>query len=227
MADMIRSKERVKKHGEVFTPDKVVEDMLDLFPEEDIWAKLGATFLEPSCGNGQFLVGIYRRKLKLCKTPEDGLYALWTITGIDILPDNCEESRARLKAMFVERFPEATEADLLTCDRVLKNCIICGDSLRIQREWIEENKREEKEMQNKEYIPPIPRNHSVCCEICGRRIIPHEDEILGGQVKGQRRPSYFHRRCWQREQAESLPCDPAAELAYQKKMEKRGKKRCK
>ena len=199
---LIKSKERVKKLGEVFTPDWVVEDMLNLLPEDEIWANLGSTFLEPSCGNGQFLVGIYRRKLKLCKTPEDGLFALWTITGIDIMPDNCEESRARLKAMFVEHFPNATEDELLTVDRVLKNCIICGDSLRIQKFWIEEDKREETNMTNKEYIPPVPRNHSVRCELCGRRIIPNEEEILGGRVSGKKGSAFFHRRCWQREQTQ-------------------------
>ena len=199
---LIKSKERVKKFGEVFTPDWVVEDMLDLFPADEIWGNLGATFLEPACGNGQFLVGIYRRKLKLCKTPEDGLYALWTITGIDIQADNCEESRARLKAMFREHFPNATEDDLMTADRVLKNCIICGDSLRIQRQWIQENDEEETNMNEKQYTPPVPRHGSVRCELCGRRIIPTEDEILGGKVKGKKTCTFFHRRCWQREQAQ-------------------------
>ena len=57
-------------------------------------------------------------------------------------------------------------------------------------------------MNEKEYIPPLPRNHSVRCELCGRRIIPSEGEILGGKVKGKREATFFHRRCWQREQTQ-------------------------
>jgi hypothetical protein len=58
---LTRSKERVRDLGEVFTPDFLVEKMLDLFPE-DAWGE-DKNWLEPTCGNGQFILGILRRKL--------------------------------------------------------------------------------------------------------------------------------------------------------------------
>ena len=63
---MIKSKQRVKDYGEVYTPDNIVRDMLDLLPHDT--RTIDSTYLEPSCGNGQFLAEILRRKLELCKT---------------------------------------------------------------------------------------------------------------------------------------------------------------
>lgn len=134
---LIKSKERVKKFAEVFTPDFIVKDMCDLIPEE-IWGNIESTFLEPSCGNGNFLVEILRRKLELCKNEKDGLKALASIVGIDIQADNCEESRKRLMTMFCEKFPNASEMSILLAAGILQNNIICGDSLKIQKQWEEE-----------------------------------------------------------------------------------------
>ena len=63
---IIKSKQRVKDFAEVFTHTHIVKDMCDLIPEE-VWNNIESTFLEPACGNGNFLVEIYERKLKLCK----------------------------------------------------------------------------------------------------------------------------------------------------------------
>ena len=102
----IKSKERVKQHGEVFTPDSIVNDMLDLTDKgldtEDIWKYIDTTYLEPSCGNGNFLVRILDRKLeKVQKLPKDQqelalLHAVSSIYAVDIQKDNVEESRERL-----------------------------------------------------------------------------------------------------------------------------------
>lgn len=138
MQRLMKSESRVKKFGEVYTPDWMVKKMCDLLPE-DAWTDIGKTFLEPSCGNGNFLVEIFRRKLTLCHTPEDGLRALESITAIDILPDNCAESRARLMAMYRDRFTGASAAHLLDAARILNKNIICGDSLEIMRRWSEED----------------------------------------------------------------------------------------
>ena len=56
---LIKSKERVKNKGEVFTPIPVVNKMLDLIPSITI----KQTFLEPACGDGNFLIEILRRKI--------------------------------------------------------------------------------------------------------------------------------------------------------------------
>ena len=137
MQRLTKSRSRVKKYGEVYTPDHIVRQMCDMLPA-DAWDRIDRTFLEPSCGNGNFLVEIFRRKLELCQTPQDGLRALESITGIDILPDNCEESRERLRGMYRMKFEQASEACLESVDRILAKNIICGNSLEIMKRWAEE-----------------------------------------------------------------------------------------
>ena len=138
---IIKSKQRVKDFAEVFTPSHIVKDMCDLIPDS-VWDNIESTFLEPACGNGNFLVEIYRRKLKLCKDEKDGLKALASMVGIDIQPDNCEECRKRLMAQYLEAFPNANEVCILLAAGILQNNIICGDSLQIQKKWTEEMKNE-------------------------------------------------------------------------------------
>lgn len=140
---IIKSKQRVKDFAEVFTPSHIVKDMCDLIPDS-VWDNIESTFLEPACGNGNFLVEIYERKLKLCKDERDGLKALASIVGIDIQADNCEESRKRLMTQFCETFPNANEVCILLAAGILQNNIICGDSLQIQKKWTEEMKNENR-----------------------------------------------------------------------------------
>ena len=139
---LIKSKQRVKDFAEVFTPSHIVKDMCDLILDS-AWSNIESTFLEPACGNGNFLVEIYGRKLKLCKDEKDGLKALASMVGIDIQADNCEECRKRLMTMFCEAFPNANEVCILLAAGILQNNIICGDSLKIQEQWIKENENVE------------------------------------------------------------------------------------
>lgn len=134
---LIKSKQRVKDFGEVFTPNHIVKSMCDLIPPEQ-WT-IESTFLEPCCGNGNFLVEIFERKLKLCQNEKDGIKALASIVGIDIQEDNVIESRTRLKKMFLDKFHNANAFICLMVDMVIKNNIICGDSLKIMKEWEKEN----------------------------------------------------------------------------------------
>lgn len=138
---LIKSKQRVRDFGEVFTPSHIVKDMCDLIPAET-WDDITSTFLEPACGNGNFLVEIYERKLQRCKDEKDGLKALAAIVGIDILPDNVAESRARLKKMFADKFPDANTFCLKMADTILENNIVCGDSLKIMKEREAQNSNE-------------------------------------------------------------------------------------
>lgn len=131
---IIKSKQRVKDFAEVFTPAHIVKDMCNQVPDS-VWNNIESTFLEPSCGNGNFLVEIYRRKLKICKDERDGLKALASIVGIDIQADNCEESRIRLMTMFCKAYPHASPTAVLLAAGILQNNIICGDSLKIMKEW--------------------------------------------------------------------------------------------
>lgn len=134
MSGQIKTRKRVRDFGEVFTNEREVKAMCDLIPTET-WDNITSTFLEPACGNGNFLVEIYRRKLERCENEKDGLKALASIFAIDIQADNVQESRQRLKAMYTEKFPNASGLALYIADLTLKNNIRCGDSLKIMEQW--------------------------------------------------------------------------------------------
>jgi hypothetical protein len=88
---LIKSKDRVRDAGEVFTPDFLVEQMLDQFPAE-AWEKT-KNWLEPTCGNGQFIIGILKRKMS---HGHKILEALDTVFGCDIMKDNVSECHMRI-----------------------------------------------------------------------------------------------------------------------------------
>ncbi|MEX2784541.1 methylase [Streptococcus sp. H49] len=106
MGNLIKSKERVQKHGEVFTPAWVVNNMLDLVkPETD---NIYATFLEPAAGEGAFLTAILERKLISVTKQYDkrywkakSLFALASIYGIELLEDNLDYARENLLNTFI------------------------------------------------------------------------------------------------------------------------------
>ena len=143
----IKSKKRVKDFAEVYTAEREVKNMCDLIPQE-VWDNIESTFLEPACGNGNFLVEILNRKYARCKSEKDGLKALASITGIDIQSDNCEECRKRLLTQYIEHFPNANELAILMASGILQNNIICGDSLEIQAKWAGEAEEDKKKNEN-------------------------------------------------------------------------------
>lgn len=138
MSKQIKSKKRVKEFAEVYTNEREVKAMCDLIPKET-WDNIESTFLEPACGNGNFLVEIYARKLERCKDEKDGLKALASIVGIDIQQDNVDESRLRLRSMFLDKFPKANSFCLYMLATILCKNIICADSLVKMQEWIDQN----------------------------------------------------------------------------------------
>ena len=129
---LIKSKERVSKFAEVFTAEREVKAMCELIPSE-IWENIGSTFLEPACGNGNFLAEIFERKLSRCENAEQGLMALSSIYGIDIQQDNVEESKLRLFEIFIKHFPKAPATTGLEAAAIIEHNIICGDSLEIMK----------------------------------------------------------------------------------------------
>ena len=92
----IKSKERVRELGEVFTNEREVNAMLDLIPNLTI----KTTFLEPTAGNGAFVVEILRRKFNLCKKKADFITALQSVVAIDIMSDNVEECKQRVQELY-------------------------------------------------------------------------------------------------------------------------------
>lgn len=108
---LVKSRHRVKSYGEVFTPRHMVDRMLDLVSEEleagpDF---VDRTFLEPAAGDGNFLVAILHRKLRAIEKrlpaeewPDESLFALASIYGIELLEDNHQDAKATMLVGFLD-----------------------------------------------------------------------------------------------------------------------------
>ena len=109
----VKSKKRVADHGEVFTNEREVNAMLDLVKDET--ERIDSRFLEPACGNGNFLAEVLRRKLNVVKSrygksqmeyERYAIIAVSSIYGVDILNDNAQECRERLYQIFDEYYSD-------------------------------------------------------------------------------------------------------------------------
>lgn len=107
----IKSKHRVANHGEVFTSDREISNMLDLVKNEA--ENIGSRFLEPACGDGNFLAAILKRKLEVVtsrykKSQSDwerySIIALSSIYGVELLEDNVISCRVRLYDIFYSMY---------------------------------------------------------------------------------------------------------------------------
>ena len=121
MIKQVKSEERVKKFGEVYTNTREINDMLDLIPEITI----DTTFLEPTCGNGNFVIDILKRKFDLCKKKADYIRALKSVYAIDILEDNIAECKQRVKKLY-ESYGQRENIDF-----IIDTNIFYGNSLAI------------------------------------------------------------------------------------------------
>jgi hypothetical protein len=92
MSGVERDRSRVKSTGEVFTPTPLVQEILDQLLQE-LFTDPTKTFLDPSCGDGQFLGEVLIRKMENGSTFEQALSAVY---GVDLMPDNVDECRKRL-----------------------------------------------------------------------------------------------------------------------------------
>jgi hypothetical protein len=138
--ELIKSKKRVSDHGEVFTPDWLVDAMLDLVRDES--ERLDSRFLEPACGSGNFLKKILMRKLatvemKYAKSEFDrqhySVLSLMCIYGIELLEDNITECKKNLLEIFAQYLDLKSEDALYACaDYVLTQNIVHGDALAIK-----------------------------------------------------------------------------------------------
>lgn len=134
---LVKSKQRVADHGEVFTPPWMVEAMLDLVKGET--ERIDSRFLEPACGSGNFLVQILLRKLaavelKYGKSEFEkrhfALHGLMCIYGVELLPDNIAECRDNLLEVFAD-YLHLNQADDLyrAASFVLSQNLVHGDAL--------------------------------------------------------------------------------------------------
>jgi hypothetical protein len=139
--DQIKSKKRVTDHGEVFTSEREVNSILDLVKQET--ERIESTFLEPACGNGNFLAEVLKRKLEVVKNrygksqfewERYATIAISSIYGVDILEDNAIECRVRLFKIFDEQYISLFEDKCKDeCRRsekfLLERNILWGDAL--------------------------------------------------------------------------------------------------
>ncbi len=134
---LTRSKQRIADHGEVFTPDWMVEAMLDLVKGET--ERIDSRFLEPACGSGNFLVQILQRKLaavelKYGKSDFEkrhyALFGMMCLYGVELLPDNIAECRENLLEIFAQYLSLEPADDLYrAASYVLSQNLVHGDAL--------------------------------------------------------------------------------------------------
>ncbi|CAM8656809.1 DNA methylase, adenine-specific [Acidimicrobiia bacterium] len=137
---LVKSRQRVSDHGEVFTPVWMVEDMLDLVKDES--ERIDSRFLEPACGSGNFLISVLKRKLRSVETRygksefekrHHALFSLMCIYGIELLEDNVEECRANLLKVYAEYLqiaPGDSWSD--AAENVLQVNVLQGDALQLK-----------------------------------------------------------------------------------------------
>lgn len=139
--DQVKSKKRVADHGEVFTAEREVNAMLDMVKQET--ERIDSRFLEPACGNGNFLAEVLRRKLAIVDSrylssqlewERNALIAVSSIYGVDILEDNAKECQERLFSIFYKHYfqnygTNAKPELIKSIKFILKKNILWGNAL--------------------------------------------------------------------------------------------------
>lgn len=143
--NQVKSKQRVTDHGEVFTAEREVNAMLDLVKQET--ERIDSRFLEPACGEGNFLAEILRRKLVVVKrmykkNPADyekfAVLAATSIYGVDLLQDNVEVCRERMFEIWNKEYTaimkNETNEDCRAAVRfIFGRNIVCGNALTLKK----------------------------------------------------------------------------------------------
>lgn len=142
---LIKSRKRVRDHGEVFTPEWLVNAMCDLVADECL--RPDARFLEPACGDGNFLAVILSRKLAALTARHRrhradyeaySFVSVASLYGVDVLADNVVKCRERLLALWQGAYPFSKQTPLYprlegAIRAVLDRNILCGDALTLKR----------------------------------------------------------------------------------------------
>lgn len=155
MTKQVKTKQRVADHGEVFTAEREVNAMLDLVKQET--ERIDSRFLEPACGDGNFLAEILRRKMavvkkKYKKSPIDFeknvVLAATSIYGVDILQDNVDACRERMFAIWDKEYQEILKKEVNEDCRkavrfIFSRNIVCGNALSLKK--VDENGKDTDE----------------------------------------------------------------------------------
>lgn len=149
MAEQVKSRQRVQDHGEVFTNEREVNAMLDMVKQET--ERIDSRFLEPACGDGNFLAEVLRRKLAVVNVryrrsiPEYEKYAfiaVGSIYGVELLRDNAVTCRKRLFSIVERDYlrvcrKKPTPGFLGAISYVLERNILNGNALSLKQ--VDEN----------------------------------------------------------------------------------------
>lgn len=144
MLKQVKSKKRVADHGEVFTNEREVKAMCDLVIQET--ERIDSKFLEPACGDGNFLIEILKRKLNIVKKKYKksvydyerfSLLAISSLYGVELLEDNVNACRKRLynywnneyKAISKKEYDEKVSS---SAKYILDHNIVCGNALSLK-----------------------------------------------------------------------------------------------
>lgn len=152
LAKQVKSKQRVAEYGEVFTNEREVKSMCDLVAQE--CDRIDSRFLEPACGNGNFLAEILTRKLatvkKLYKSnsydyDRYSVLAVSSVYGIDIMQDNTEECRKRLYGIWNKEYKsvckkQCNDDTRKSVEYILSKNILCGNALTLM--CVDENQED-------------------------------------------------------------------------------------
>lgn len=142
--NQIKNKKRVQDHGEVFTNEREVKAMCDLVDNEA--QRIDSRFLEPACGDGNFLAEILNRKLKIVNKKykkssydweRNSLLALGSMYGVDILKDNVLACRKRLFDIWNKEYKaickkSCNEQTKKAAEFILEKNIVCGNALNLK-----------------------------------------------------------------------------------------------
>ncbi len=144
MTQQVKSKQRVADHGEVFTAEREVKAMCDLVKQET--ERIDSRFLEPACGDGNFLSEILSRKLAIVKKKyrrlpldyeKNAILALSSIYGVDIMLDNAVACRERLFVIWDKAYKSVCKKECSNDTReaarfILSRNIVCGNALSLR-----------------------------------------------------------------------------------------------
>jgi len=139
-----KSKERVRERGEVFTAEREVKAMCDLVKDET--ERIDSRFLEPACGDGNFLAEILTRKLEVVKRKykkstldyeKNAVLAISSVYGVDIMQDNVLACRDRLFKIWDKEYKSVCKKDCNDQTReavkfILSKNIVCGNALTLK-----------------------------------------------------------------------------------------------
>ena len=145
MNNQVKSKARVADFGEVNTSEREINAMLDLVKQET--ERLDSRFLEPACGDGNFLIEVLNRKLEILvkkykknqyEFERNSVVVVGSIYVVDILQDNAKSAKERLFNRFFEvyekYFKKNLNENLVESLRfILNKNIIHGDALTLKQ----------------------------------------------------------------------------------------------